>query len=175
MLGAACALVRPEPWLEASATMVRKIEVGAGVAAGVLGLVALAVVLLAPLVAACPVALDAAHQCPVATHQVSLPRAGLSGGEWAYLVALGLLPVAGAAGAVLDGELGDKRGLIALWGGAVLAFAGCALTALGVGLFFLPPVLALLIATYAAIVRRTRTGAVPAMRVWPLGGTRRGR
>jgi hypothetical protein len=120
------------------------------------------------------VALDAARHCPVATHQVSLPRAGLSGGEWAYLVALGLLPLAGAAGAVLDGERGDKRGLIALWGGTVLAFAGCALTALGIGLFYLPPVLALLIATYAAIVRRSRPGTPAAMRTRPMSDDQRG-
>lgn len=153
--------------------MARKIEVGAGVAAGVLGLIALAVVLLAPLVAACPVALDAARHCPVATRQVSLPETRLSGVEWGYLIALGVMPLVGAAGAVLDGELGQKRGLIPLWVGTVLAFAGCALTALGVGLFYLPPVLALLIATYAAIVRRTRSGTLPAKRTRSAGGDQR--
>jgi hypothetical protein len=136
--------------------MARKVEVGAGIATVVLSVIALAVLLLAPLAPVCPVALTAAGRCPAPLHYITLPRAGLTTSQWSYLAFMLILPLAGAAGAILDGELGERRGLLLLWGGAVLAFAGCAMTATGVGLFYLPPVLALLIAAYAALIRQLR-------------------
>lgn len=136
--------------------MARKVEVGAGVATVVLSVIALAVLLLAPLAPVCPVAFTAAGRCPATLHYVTLPGAGLTPVQWIYLAFMLIVPLAGAAGAILDGELGQRRGLLLLWGGAVLAFAGCAMTATGVGFFYLPSVLALLIAAYAALARRRR-------------------
>jgi hypothetical protein len=141
--------------------MARRVEVGAGVAAAALSLVALAVVLLAPIAPICRVPLTASGRCPVAVRFVNLLHVSLPAGVWVYIFAMVIVPLAGAAGAVLDGELGQRRGVLLLWGGAVLAFAGCAMSALSLGLFYLPAVLALLIAGYAAVLRRLRGAPVP--------------
>jgi hypothetical protein len=146
--------------------LVRRTELGAGVAAAVLSAVTLAAVMLLPLVALCPGAVRDGH-CPFSVRYVSLLAAGgrVDVSVWLYVGAMMAVAVAGALGAILDGGFGWNTALPALWGGTGLAVVGCVFFSVQgsvLGPFFLPPVLALAIAAYAAYVRRARRPPRPA-------------
>ncbi len=136
--------------------MARRAEVAAGVAAAAIAVTTLLVVVLAPLICRGAVV---GGRCAGGARMTSLfaEARHVEAAVWVYLGAMFVLTMTGAAGAALDGARGDQRGLALLWGGTSLAFAGCALGVLGVfGSLYLPSVVALLIAAYAAFVRRTR-------------------
>jgi hypothetical protein len=140
--------------------MVRKIELAAGIATGILGLGALALLLFAPLVPYCP------HMSDTPCAQVrytSLLHTGLDGPGWVYLLCMTLLLLAGSLSAVAEARTpapfiggfgGGAIAAIPLWASAILAFAGCALAARGAGLVYMPSVLVLCLAAYASLLRR---------------------
>jgi hypothetical protein len=131
--------------------MARRVELGAGIAAGVLAVLAFIVILLAPLATYCTVATSGT--CPRgAIRNESLLAAGPSAGVWAFLLGVLLVMLVGAAGAVSEARFGMRRGALLLWGGTLVAFLPCALTPLGI--FYLPAVVALLLASYASTLRR---------------------
>ena len=133
----------------------RKVEFGAGIAAAVLSLAALGMLLFAPLVPYCGVRVQDFAACPDLRH-TSLAHAGLDTAGWAFIAAMLLITLAGAAGAIGEACFGARVGAYAAWIGAALAFAACAYTAGGIGLLYLPTVLALCLAAYASIVQRMR-------------------
>jgi hypothetical protein len=133
--------------------MARKVELGAGVAAGVLSIAALAMLLLAPLVPYCP---QTAETPCAQVRYTALAQTGLDVEGWAYLLGMTALLLMGAAGAVIEARTGAPRAAVPLWIGAALALAGCAFGARAAGLVYLPAVLALCLATYASLLRRMR-------------------
>ena len=146
--------------------MARKLELAAGIAAGVLGLAALALLLFAPLVPYCPQMSDT--PC-VHARYTSLLRTGLDGPGWVYLAFMTLLLLAGALSAIAEARTtgtvppGMSPATIPLWASAILAFAGCAFAARSAGLIYMPSVLALCLAAYASLLRRISAWrAVPA-------------
>lgn len=134
----------------------RKVEFGAGIAAAVLSVAALGMLLFAPLVAYCAVTVRAPATCPEVRY-TTLAHAGLDAVGWAFLIGMLALTLAGAAGAIGEARFEVHKGAYALWAGAALVFAGCALTAGGIGLLYLPSVLALCLAAYASAARWMRT------------------
>lgn len=133
----------------------RKVEFGAGIAAAVLSVAALGMLLFAPLVTYCAVTVRAPATCPEVRY-TSLAHAGLDAAGVAFLIGMLALTLVGAAGAIGEARYNVHRGAYALWAGAALVFAGCALTAGGIGLLYLPSVLALCLAAYASVARRMR-------------------
>lgn len=133
--------------------MARRIELGAGIAAAVLSVITLIVILFAPIVSSCSG--GTLSHCPAGhQHNESLLQLGIDGSVWAYLIGMVVVLIAGGAGAVAEARYGWRGGVALLWGGAVLAFAACALTAGGIGLLYLPSVLAVCLAAYASILQR---------------------
>lgn len=136
--------------------MLRRLELGAGIAGAVLALAGLVVLLLAPF-QACRVAVAANGNCPAAdVYSTTLLRLGLPTGFWIYLAIIAGALLVGAAGAIAEARLGRPGGAWALWVGAILGFMACAFTAGGTGIFFLPAVLADGLAAYASLLRRLR-------------------
>ena len=133
----------------------RRVELGAGVAAAVIGALTLPMALLAPLYAVCPGACP-----PERVRYVALLAAHPDASIWALLLGLLALTLAGAAAAVADARVAGQpvRGraaLIALWGAALVVFGVCALGSRGsLGLLYLPSTLALALAAYVALLRR---------------------
>jgi hypothetical protein len=135
--------------------MARRVELAAGVAAAVLDVLALLLLLFAPLVPACTRA-GAATCPPAAVRYVPLTQAAVSAAGWAYVLSVFALIVLAAVGAVSEAWTGWRWGAGLLWAGGVLAFAGCALGAGGVGLVYLPAVLAVCLAVYGSLAGRLR-------------------
>src|SRR5262245_19850298 len=122
--------------------MPRRVELGSGIAAAVLAALVLAALLFAPVVAYCAVSFT--HTCPTGQlRTTTLVQAHTSFGTWLYLLVLLTLLFAGAAGAIAEARFGRRRGALALWIAAVLAFMGCSFTATGIGFLYAPAVLAL--------------------------------
>jgi hypothetical protein len=143
--------------------MARRVELGAGLAAAVLSLIALAVLLLTPLVPTCAGTI-ATGRCASGLRYVTLPAAGarVDASIWYYIGAMTVVMLGGAAGAVLDSMRQRRTGLILVWIAAAVACTGCAsVAALGsaLGIFFLAPVVALVVAAAAASRRRAAPSA----------------
>lgn len=138
----------------------RRVEFGAGIAAAALSLFALGMLLFAPLVTYCAVQVHAPATCPD-VRTTSLVHAGLDAAAWAFLIGMLALTLAGAAGAIGEARFGVREGAYALWAGAALVFVGCAVTAGGVGILYLPSVLALCLAAYASVAQRMRARSRP--------------
>ncbi len=151
-----------------------RIELGAGVAAVVIGLLTAPVALLAPLYPVCGAAAPGGTACPASTaRSISLLAAHPGADVWALLLALLALTLVGAAGAIADartrptpgagrgagvagiGGLRASGGLAPLWGATLVVCAICALGSRGpLGLLYLPSTLALALAAYVALLRR---------------------
>jgi hypothetical protein len=140
--------------------MARRIELGAGIASGVLALLALALLLFTPLVPTC----TRPGECPANTTPayVPLPQTHLGADAWALIIAPALLTVIGAAGAISDARYGTHRalgahaGTVSLGVAASLMFLLCALGSAGVvGVVYFPATLALALAAYGAFLARS--------------------
>jgi hypothetical protein len=133
--------------------MGRRIELGAGLAAGALALLALALLLFAPLVPACA----GSHACPgTNARYVSLLQARLAPDAWALVLTPALLTLVGAAGAIADARYGIRAGIVPLGVAAGLGLLLCLLGAAGlVGVVYFPTILALALATYGAFLDRS--------------------
>jgi hypothetical protein len=141
-----------------------RMELGAAVAAAVIGLLTLPMALLAPLYPVCSVTPPPGTTC-LATdaRAVSLLATHPGGAVWALLLGLLILTLVGAAGAVVDARARPSpgarlivgAGMLALWGATLVVFAICALGSRGpLGLLYLPSTLALALAAYSALLRR---------------------
>lgn len=133
----------------------RRAERGAAVATAVLAIAAGLIVLFAPLVAYCAVPL--AHgACPAGALRTESLRSASTGGDvWAYLVAMLLVLLIGAGGAARDAARAWRPGAAFVAVAAVLALVGFVVGAGTVlGLIFLPPVLGVVFASFAAVMRR---------------------
>jgi hypothetical protein len=131
--------------------MVRRVQLGAGIAAGILGMLSLAILLFAPLVPYCPA--TTALPCASVRYD-SLFHLGMDTALRMYLLGmLGLLLV-GAGCAIAEARGGLRGTRTALWIVTVLALAGSAYTVHGPGLLFLPAVLVLCPANYASLACR---------------------
>ncbi|HEV8191105.1 MAG TPA: hypothetical protein VGP82_06435 [Ktedonobacterales bacterium] len=135
--------------------MARRIELAAGIAAGVLDVCALLLLLLAPLV---PVCLQTGvPTCPASSvRYVPLHQAGVSTAGWIYVLGLFALLLIAAAGALAEVRMNARWGAWVLRASGVLAFASCALGAGGVGLVYLPAMLSVCLAAYGSISGRLR-------------------
>jgi cytochrome c biogenesis protein CcdA len=141
--------------------MSRKIEFGAGVAAGVLALLSFIVLLAVPF-SVCTITLKTTTAtCPPKDVRTGPLFQLADASTWIYLIVMLLLLLVGAGGAVAETRYGMRRGAIALWAGGVLAFMGCAFLAGPAGLFFLPALLALAIAGYSSIFQRRLARLAP--------------
>lgn len=133
--------------------MARRVELGAGIAAGVLSIAALLMLLFVPLVPYCPRAGDA----PCANvRYASLLQTGLDTAGWVYLLGMVALLLIGSAGAIVEARKGLSLAAVPMWIVAMLAFGGCAFAARGVGLVYMPAVLALCLAAFASLLQRMR-------------------
>lgn len=136
--------------------MLRRVELGAGIAGVILALAGMVLLLLAPF-QACRVTIPANGTCPKADlYTTTLLRLALPAGFWIYLITVAGALLIGAAGAIVEARLGRPRAAFALWAGTILGFMACAFTAGGTGIFFLPAVLANGLAAYASLLRRMR-------------------
>lgn len=135
--------------------MARRTEIGASIAAALLAVVTLLAALFLPLVRVCgSIPVRACAREARAASLVSL-AAHVEPAVWFYLALMAVATLAGAAGGLLDGVRGNRRGLPLLAVGAVLVFGGCTFGALGVfGSLYLPSIVALLVAVVAAYARR---------------------
>lgn len=140
-----------------------RMELGAGVAAAVIGVVTLPMALLAPLYPLCDAALSASGSCPGATRYAALLATHPGADVWALLLGLLALTLVGAVGAITDARaqpapaarILSGAGLLALWGATLVVFAICALGSRGpLGLLYLPSMLALALAAYVGLLRR---------------------
>lgn len=140
-----------------------RMELGAGVAAAVIGVLTLPMALLAPLYPLCDAALSASGSCPSATRYVALLAAHPGADVWALLLGLLALTLVGVVGAITDARaqpapaarILSGAGLLALWGATLVVFAICALGSRGpLGLLYLPSTLALALAAYVGLLRR---------------------
>src|SRR5690348_14171097 len=132
---------------------VRRIEFGAGIGACALSVLAFAFLVFAPIVPVCTVA--ATQTCPAhAVRYESLAQAPSGFVTWLFVLAMLALSLAGGVGAIVEARTGQRFAAIPLWATTVLVFAGCALAVGGVGLIYLPSVLALGLAAYASILSR---------------------
>lgn len=143
-------------------SMARRIELGAGIGAAMLGAIGLIVLLFAPIIARCisgPV-----RTCPQRDLRFeSLLQARVDVSVWGIIVGMLLLVLIGAAGAVAEARFGRHGGIIPLWSGAIMTLAGC-LIAQGIGLFYFPAILALAVAATASLMRqrsRARSARAP--------------
>ncbi len=135
--------------------MARRVELGAGIAAAVLSVLALVVILVAPLFGTCTVRVARGQPCPPgAVRYDSLLHIGLDASGWAFLIAMLLITLTAAGGAVAEAGYGLRAGAVPLWTGSLITLMACALTAPGAGLFYLPCMVALALATYASILQR---------------------
>ena len=131
----------------------RRIEFGAGIAALVLSLSGVAMLLFAPLVVYCGD--SGSHQSRCAhLRYTSLASSGLDATGWALIGGMAIIGLAGAAGAIIESRFAHPEGAAPLWMSAALLLLGVVLMAGSVGLFFLPPLLALGLAMYASIRQR---------------------
>ncbi|HEX5157503.1 MAG TPA: hypothetical protein VFW17_09835 [Ktedonobacterales bacterium] len=134
----------------------RRIEFGAGIAACVLGALAFAFLVFAPVVPVCTVA--AAQGCPAhAVRYESLAQAPSGASTWLFVLAMLALSLVGGVGASVEARTGRRLAAIPLWVATALVFGGCALAAGGAGVVYLPSVLALGLAAYASILSRLST------------------
>ena len=130
----------------------RRIESGAGIAACALSVLAFAFVVFAPIVPACA---SPAQLCPRnASRYVTMIQGSPGAGVWLFVLAMLAISLAGGVGAIVEARTGRRLAAIPLWAAAVLVFGGCALAAGGVGIIYLPSVLALGLAAYASILAR---------------------
>ncbi len=154
--------------------MVRRVQLGAGIAAGISGMVSLAMLLFAPLVPYC----RTTTPLPCATVRYeSLFHLGMDTALRMYLLGmLGLLLV-GAGCAIAEARGGQRGTRTALWIVTVLALAGSATTVHGPGLLFLPAVLVLCLANYASLAcrlvewRQARALRMPRTQTLPEGAS----
>lgn len=131
----------------------QRIELGAGIAASALSLLAFVFVLFAPVVPVCAVA--NAQRCPAsAVRYEALAQVGPDASVWLFVLAMLALSLAGGVGAIIEARSGRRAAALPLWGATVLVFGGCALGAGGLGVIYLPSVLALALAAYASVLRR---------------------
>lgn len=135
--------------------MLRRIELGAGVASGVLAVLGFAMILFAPLVPYC--AEPGVLRCPAANvRYTSAVRAGLTGGAWALTLLLLAIILLGTLGTLVDVSARRAWGIVLLWPSAIFTFAICAYAAGGVGIIYLPAVLGVGLATYVSVLARIR-------------------
>lgn len=135
--------------------MVRRMEFAAAVAAIVLDVLALAILLFAPLVSYCADHNGIHRTCENVAY-TNIVHTGLEPGGWAFLIGMFLTLLIAAIGAILESRLGWRAGIAFLWAGGVLALAGCVIASTGIGVFYLPAILAVALATYASIFTRIR-------------------
>ena len=131
----------------------RKVELGAGIAAGVLSVIGVLVVLFGPLVSYCAYRVNDISQCSRIRY-TSLASAGLSASGWGFTLGMLVLILVAAAGAIGEARFGMREGAVALWAAGALVLFACALTSGNIGIFYLPSVLALGLAAYASVLRR---------------------
>jgi hypothetical protein len=133
---------------------IRRIEFGAGVAACALGILTFFFVLFAPLV---PVCASPAQPCPSgAPRYVAVIHSAPDASTWLFLLAMLALALAGGLGAITEARTARRAAAIPLWGAAALALGVCGFAVGGVGLIYLPSVLALTLAAYASVLSRLR-------------------
>jgi hypothetical protein len=136
--------------------MGRRIELGAGVATIALALLAIALLLFAPLIPYCAAT---AHACSQSEWRYrSLLQSGLAPGDWALLLLPGIVALVGGVGAILDARLGGRVGLCTLGAAIFLGLVFCVLGATGLGVVYLPAILGLGLASYGAFLRRRTPG-----------------
>ncbi|WIG59842.1 MAG: hypothetical protein OJF49_002589 [Ktedonobacterales bacterium] len=142
-------------------TRLRTVQFGAGVAGGLLAIAGFVAALFAPL-RYCTETIPSGGICPAsAIRSASLLQVHPSAGVWMYLCGMVVALLAAAGGAIIEARTGQRTAILPLWIGAVLAFMGCAFSALGIGLFFLPAVLAILLAGFASLLRRRSRAGLP--------------
>jgi hypothetical protein len=134
------------------------IELGAGLAAGALALLALGLLLFAPVLPSCS---TAARPCPAAdVHYETLLQAHLAPDAWAFVLAPALFALAGAAGAFADARYSIRTGVVPLGVAAGLNMLLCLLGTAGlVAVVYFPATLALALAVYGAFLHRFAAGA----------------
>ena len=131
----------------------RRIEFGAGIAACALSVLAFVFVLFAPIIPVCANA--SAQQCPAnAVRYMSAVQSSPGAGFWIFVLAMLALSLLGGVSAMIEARTGRRAAAIPLWASAVLVLGGCALFATGIGLIYLPSVLALGLAAYASVLGR---------------------
>lgn len=144
----------------------RRVELAAGIASALVTALALALLLVAPIVPAC--ARDVPNCPPADLRFVALSSSAVSPGALAYIVGISATLLLGSAAAIADATSANLRAAgRVLWVLTALALVGCALSAQGAGAVYVPAVLALLIATYASLRGRARRRGEPSDTVSP--------
>lgn len=132
----------------------RRVELACGIAAALLTLLALAMLLFAPVIPVCP---RGAATCTTSdVIFVTLTSTSVSPGAAAYIIGLCVVLLLGAVAAALDALTSRRAAAVGLWAVAALALAGCAVAAQGLGALYVPAVLALVIAAFVSIRRSIR-------------------
>lgn len=132
--------------------MERRVELGAGIGAAILGIIGLIGLMFAPIIAQC--ASGQVRNCPQRNIRYeSLLHVQADASVWVFIVGMLLLVLIGAAGAIAETRFGLRGGAIPLWSGVIMAIAGC-LIVQGIGLFYFPAILALAVAAAASLMRQ---------------------
>lgn len=130
----------------------RRIELGAGIGAAVLGVVGLVALMFAPIIAHC--VSGPLQSCPRGDlRYTSLLQTQVDASVWAIVIGMLLLVLIGAAGAIAEARFGLRGGVIPLWSATIMALAGCVFVQ-GIGLFYFPAIFALVVAGIASRMRQ---------------------
>ena len=106
----------------------------------------------APLVSYCG-APSTVQPCQAVRHE-SILSAGLDTAGWLYLTGMLLLMLVAGVSAIAEAAWRVRVAALPLWICTALAFAGYAWAGGAVGMFYLPSVLAICLAAYAAALQR---------------------
>ncbi len=134
-------------------SMDRRIELGAGIGAAVLSFIGLIALMFAPIITRC--ASGQVRNCPQRDirYESLMAQAHVDASVWIVIIGMLLVVLIGAAGAIAEAGFGLRGGMIPLWSGAIITFAGC-LIVQGIGLFYFPAIIALAIAAGASLRRQ---------------------
>lgn len=160
-MGVLCGVVVDEGERE---SMERRLELGAGIGAVVLGVIGVLGLMFAPILAQCTS--GQVRGCP--QHNIryaSLVQVHADVSVWIFIIGMLVVVLIGAAGAIAEAGFRLRGGVIPLWSGAVMAIAGC-LIVQGIGIFYFPAILALAVAAGSSLMRqralvRSARGPIP--------------
>ena len=135
--------------------MPARIEFAASIAALVLDFFALLALLLGPVVPYCRDSGSGMASCRSVAY-TSLLRTGLDPAAWLFILGMFALILIAAGGGIAESQMHIAAGGIPLLAAGGLSTLGCLIASTGLGMFYLPALLAIGLAGYGSVLARVR-------------------